>query len=425
MKRYPSYKDSGVEWIGKIPDGWDNPKLKYHIEYSFAGEVIDRSFWGDGEETLYTTSKKIHRSTYRGFDDSRRTTIEDLLLSRNGDGIVHVPDGGAIYTNVVQLIRIKNGIDRRFLWYSLTHQIKPLNQFSDGDFIVSLNKEQWFNLRTPIPRLSDQQQITAYLDNKTQQIDTLIEKTEQKIALLKEKRTALISQVVTKGLDPDVEMKDSGIEWIGEIPKAWELVRVGYVSELITGFPFESSRFDFEEGVKILRGENVSEGFLRWGNRTRLWKHPDFDTRYELKENDIIIGMDGSKVGKNYIKITNSDLPLLLHQRMCRLRLRANINPNYILYHIGSNMFRYYINTSKTDPMIPHITQKNVYDFKLPLPDIKEQQQIANHLDEETSRIDSLVEKEELRIDLLKNYRQSLISEVVTGKIDVREEVLA
>ena len=127
MKSYSSYKDSGVEWIGEIPCHWDKPKLKHNIILSFGGEVIDKSFWGDGNEILYTTSKIIHKSNYNGFNDERRTTNQDLLLSRNGDGIVHIPDDGCIFTNVVQLIRINNEVDRRFLWYSLTFQIKPLN----------------------------------------------------------------------------------------------------------------------------------------------------------------------------------------------------------------------------------------------------------------------------------------------------------
>jgi restriction endonuclease S subunit len=134
---------------------------------------------------------------------------------------------------------------------------------------------------------------------------------------LKEKRTSLINHIVTKGLDSNIEMKDSGVEWIGEIPKHWVIKRIGFVSELLTGFPWKSDLFDFNEGLKIVRGENVSEGFLRWGERTRFWKQPvDENSNYFLSENDSVISMDGSKVGKNYVRIIQEDLPLLLHQRM-------------------------------------------------------------------------------------------------------------
>ena len=181
----------------------------------------------------------------------------------------------------------------------------------------------------------------------------------------------------------------------------------------MTGFPFRSENFDVDSGIRVLRGENVSEGFLRWGSRTRHWNHP-YDKKYELNENDIVIGMDGSKVGKNYIQITNSDLPLILHQRMCRLRLEDDYDPNFVSYHIGSYMFRYYINLSKTDPMIPDSTQKNIYDFKLPIPEIQEQQQFSKYLDHRTQQMDSLIEKTQQKIELLKEQRTCLINQMVT-----------
>jgi restriction endonuclease S subunit len=215
-------------------------------------------------------------------------------------------------------------------------------------------------------------------------------------------------------------MKDSGVEWIGEIPGHWEFIRVGYISALLTGNPWKSDLFDFEKGIKIVRGENVSEGFLRWGNRTRNWNGiVDDNSIFHLNKGDIVIGMDGSKVGKNYVLIKESDLPLLLHQRMCRIRLLKGYNSKYLNYFIGSEMFRYYINISKTDPMIPHITQKNISDFKVSIPDFEEQNQIVEYLDKKTTIIDTTITTEQKRIELLKEYRQSLISNVVTGKIKV------
>jgi restriction endonuclease S subunit len=129
--------------------------------------------------------------------------------------------------------------------------------------------------------------------------------------------------------------------------------------------------------------------------------------------------MDGSKVGKNYVLINQNDLPLLLHQRMCRVRCKDVCSSSFLNYFIGSQMFRYYIDITKTDPMIPHITQKDISNFILPLPSIDEQFEIIEYLDSKTKEIDNLVLLEQKKIDLLKEYRQSLISEVVTGKIKV------
>ena len=195
------------------------------------------------------------------------------------------------------------------------------------------------------------------------------------------------------------------------------LAIIGFISKLLTGNPWKSDLFDFDEGVKILRGENVSEGFLRWGKRTRYWKEKvDVDSKFFVCSGDIIIPMDGSKVGKNFVRIKEEDLPILLHQRMSRIRLNKGYLPKYIEYFIGSDMFQYYITISKTDPMIPHITQKNIYDFYVSIPKSTEQQQIVEYLDEQTGLIDKTISNEENRIELLKEYRQSLISEVVTGK---------
>ena len=190
-------KESGVEWIGNVPKKWNLPRLKYLIDETFGGEVIDKSFWGEGDETLYTTSKKIHKSNYKNFNNERRTTDKDLLLSRNGDGVVHLPPKGCIFTNVVQLIRLKKKIDRKFLWYSLTSQIKPLNSYSDGDFIVSLNKEQWFNLFIPLPDFEEQLKITHTLDTIIEPLEKIIIKEKKRINLLKEYYQSLISDVIT------------------------------------------------------------------------------------------------------------------------------------------------------------------------------------------------------------------------------------
>jgi len=209
--------------------------------------------------------------------------------------------------------------------------------------------------------------------------------------------------------------KDSGVEWIGEIPEHWNCIKIGYFSKLITGFPFKSEEFDFEEGIKVVRGDNITEGNLRWGEKTRYWKEITDDLEgVMLQENDIVVGMDGSKVGKNYSIIKQSDLPLLLVQRVCRIRITNDVNPILVLFQIGSDYFRHYINVLKTDPMIPHITQKNIFDFPIIIPPVPEQPQIVEFLDKKTSIIDDLIQKKQRKIELLKEHRTSIINHTVT-----------
>ena len=433
MDRYSEYKYSGVEWIGSIPNEWLNSKLKFSITDSFGGEVIDKSFWGEGTEILYTTSKKIHKSDYAGFDNKRRTTTNDLLLSRNGDGVVHIPPSGCIYTNVVQLIRIKDGVDRRFLWYSLTFQIKPLNSFSDGDFIVSLNKEQWFNLTTPLPQLTEQQQIVAFLDNKTAKIDDLVAKTISKIALLKEKRMALINQCVNKGLNPNAPMKDCGVEWIGEIPSHWEYIPTKYFTindkGVQTGpFGTQLNTKDYVgSGVKVMNQKTLIDEDYDIGEEFISYEKYESLKVFEVIEGDIIMGTRGSfGTGKRTtfgkVSIVPSGLgDCVLHPCLIRIRLRENLMMKryYYIYVNDSSYFLDDVKDTSNSTTIEVIYGVTLKDIKVPVPPINEQQQIVNYLDEKTSKIDATISKEEKRLELLKVYRQSLISNVVTGKIKV------
>jgi type I restriction enzyme S subunit len=423
MEKYHSYKFSGVEWIGEIPSSWETPRLKFLISKTFGGEVIDKSFWGDGDEVLYTTSKIIHKSNYGSFNDERRTTTDDLLLSRNGDGIVHIPPNGCIYTNVVQLIRIKTGFNRRFLWYSLTHQVKPLNSFSDGDFIVSLNKEQWFNLLTPHPSLKEQHQIVLYLDSKIEFIDKLISIKENKINLLIEKRTTLINHVVTKGLKPNVKMKDSGVEWIGEIPEGWLKSKLKYKLKIIgrigyRGYTVEDL-VDEEQGVITLSPSNIVEGELNLEKRTFL----SYKKYYEspeiiIEHNDIIYVQRGSTIGKSTIIPINHP-EMTINPQLVILK-KFDCVPRFIYYFMKSEVIGIQTSNQISGGSTPLITQNSIENFIIVLPiTLEEQTDIVEYLDSKTKEINDLVKLEQKKIDLLKEYRQSLITEVVTGKIKV------
>jgi len=213
--------------------------------------------------------------------------------------------------------------------------------------------------------------------------------------------------------------KDSGIDWIGEIPEHWKLIRIGSLSQCITGFAFKSENFSFENGIKIVRGDNVTENSLRWGDKTRYWnEYSEVLDRFQLQKNDIVIGMDGSKVGKNYAYVQEKDLPLLLVQRVARIRSNSELIAKWIHFNIGAYNFKYYINLSKTDPAIPHITLKNITSYPICIPDIDEQNQIINYLNHKTTQIDTLITKKEKFIILLQEERTALINQAVTKGLD-------
>jgi type I restriction enzyme S subunit len=438
IKQYDKYKVSGIEWVGEIPDHWRKLKIgrsfnkigsgttpKSGSDIYYENGNINWLNTGDLNDSYITeTNKKITEAALNEFSTLKLFPKNSIVIALYGATIGKLGQL-QIETTTNQaccVLSDSEDIENRYLFYFLLSAREFIISKAYGGGQPNISQDLIKQLYISAPTKTEQRQIVQYLDHQTAIIDQLIQQKEKLIELLKEKRQAVINEAVTKGLNPKSKMKDSGIEWLGEVPENWEIKRLGFISDLFTGFPWKSELFDFENGIKIVRGENVSEGFLRWGERTRFWNiEVENDSKYFLKENDIIIAMDGSKVGKNYVLINPTDLPLLLHQRMCRVRVNENNIPKFISYYIGSDMFRYYIDISKTDPMVPHITQKNIFDFQIAIPSKEEQLDIIAHLDNRIQIIDHVSFNEEQHIEKLKEYRQSIISEAVTGKIDVRD----
>jgi len=213
--------------------------------------------------------------------------------------------------------------------------------------------------------------------------------------------------------------KDSGVEWLGEVPEHWTHTPIGYECEIFTGFAFSSEKFSLDQGIPLVRGDNVTEGSLRWGDKARYWPLiTDELERFLLKKDDVLIGMDGSKVGKNYAFIESKDLPLLLVQRVARLRANGKLLPAFIHRLIGSPFFRAWVDFVRTNPAIPHISPKDIHNFYVASPPKEEQQQILKVLDRETTRIDALVNKKTRFMELLREKRQALITHAVTKGLD-------
>ncbi|WP_034967540.1 restriction endonuclease subunit S [Chryseobacterium sp. FH1] len=211
--------------------------------------------------------------------------------------------------------------------------------------------------------------------------------------------------------------KDSGVDWIGEIPEHWEVSRLKNHIYFITGFPFKSEKYSYE-GIKLARGINVKEGVFNWDD-TRFW--PAIENHLEnylLKENDVLVAMDGSKVGKNFCKVSVDDLPILLLQRVARLRTKFTLNANFLYINIVNRSFLYWVELTKTDPMVPHISPDDIKNFIIAIPPISEQQTIATFLDDKTAKIDQTIANKQKEIELLKERRQILIQKAVTKGLD-------
>jgi type I restriction enzyme S subunit len=295
---------------------------------------------------------------------------------------------------------------------------------SIGVSYPGIQTEKLMSIKVLLPPTNEQSQIVSFLDTKTQKIDELIEKTEQKIELLKEKRTSLINHCVTKGLNPNVEMKDSGVEWIGEIPSHWIRTKMKYVVHIFgrigyRGYTTEDI-VNEGEGVITISPSNIREDKFSTENSTYLsWEKYHESPEIQIFTNDIILVKTGSTIGKTSI-IPNNVPEMTINPQLVVLK-NIRLFPKYLYYQTTCRFIKESFDIEQTGSSTPTISQEKMNEFPILNPSNDEQIQIVEYLDEQTQKIDSTIEKETQRIELLKEYRQSLISEVVTGKVDVRD----
>ena len=285
----------------------------------------------------------------------------------------------------------------------------------------SVKKEDFEDIGVLLPSKQEQTQIADFLDRKTGQIDELIRIKERRIALLHEQRTALINQAVTKGLDPNVEMKPSEVEWIGEIPKHWTLTRLKYISNIpVTyGLNIEADRYT-TEGIRLIRITDIGEsGSLQ---QKGVYLSKDCVPQEQvLNSYDLLLSRSGATVGKSYLHLQKGKYASAGY--LVRFNLGDYCTSKFIYYVTLSHFYRNWLEQQIIISTIQNVNGEKYSNFQLPIPSYQERKQIVNFLDHKTEQIDELISTEQRKIELLKEYRQSLISEAVTGKIDVRNEV--
>jgi type I restriction enzyme, S subunit len=428
MKPYPSYNDSGVEWIGEIPSGWNIYPLKY-------GVIMVTEKIPSKPEDIKISPENVESNTgvcFNLYSDYSGEGVSffsgDILLNKLRlylKKIVFTEYDGLSMGEMI-VLRTQDNIFNKYLFYILFNQglIDLLDSQSNGVKLPRVSPEVILNTSFLYPPLQEQQQISNYLDHNTRQIDTLIENTQQKIELLKEQRTSLINRVVTKGLNPNVEMKDSGVEWIGDIPSGCKISRIGYESSVIdpqpdhrapkmdeNGYPYIGIR-DIDQNGKV----NVES--CRFVELEAIIKQEE---SYTIGSNDLIFCKVGTLGFSRFFQ--KPETRFAISATLVIIKVNSNNDPRFINYFLKSNYIENIISYESTGSTRKSLGIQIIRDFKVIIHKKNIQNQISNYLDKETTKIDTLIEKENQRIDLLKEYRQSLISEVVTGKVDVRDEV--
>ena len=416
-------KDSGVEWIGKIPRDWSVECLKYIYNKANVGESIDKDYTTDDDNdyVFYTAGLKPIHTKYCDFPRNKYTKEHDLLLARNGTPYVYLPNNNSVYSDHIIRISIENNVDRRFVRYSLQQAIESLKVevVSIATWSISLWKKQ----KLPLPQLVVQQRIADYLDSKCSQIDLIIEKQKQIIEKLKEYKTSLITEVVTKGLDPNGKMKDSGVEWIGNYPQNWSLLKLKHNFGLKGRIGWQGLRSDefIDDGPFLITGTDFVNGYVNWNTCAHISEERYMqDSNIHIKENDLLITKDGT-IGKVAI-VKNCPPQVSLNSGVAIIR-HTGLFPcfsKYFYYILKSNQFDLWFKLSDNgNSTIKHLTQEKFYNFIYTCPPEIEQRQIADYLDSKLLLIDESIAKKEQIIEKLQEYKKSLIYEVVTGKREV------
>lgn len=433
--KYEKYKDSGNYVLEKIPKHWIT------LNGQFIFKVINERSKTGQEELLSVSEKRgviprknanvtmFMAESYKGYKlcEPGDLVINSLWAWSGGLGFSEF--NGIISTAYSVYRPNHQKFDYSFLHY-LSRTRLYIDQFrlkSKGIWISRLLLNDWAFLRIPFsfPPKAEQTQIANFLDTKTQAIDNYIALKEQTIALLEERKAAVINEAVTKGLDNSVEMKDSGVEWLGEIPKEWEATRLRYVvSKLGSGVtPSGGATSYLEKGIPLLRSQNIHfnkielKGVAFIGQKT----HDKMKGSKVLK-NDVLLNITGGSLGRCYF-VTNEFTEANVNQHVCIIR-PSKINTKFLYFllssKIGQDQIWYYQYGGGREGL----NLQSIKNFFLPLPKEKQQLEIVTFLEEKTDLIYQEIENNKTQIRLIKEYRESLISAAVTGKIDVRSEVI-
>lgn len=433
MKKYSKYKLSEIEWIGKIPEHWINSRLKYDVRLTMGQSPESENYNEDGFGLPFLQGntefgKEFPTNTKWTTQVTKRSNIDDLLFSVRGSlGEMNWSDKEyCIGRGLCSITPIE--LERKFCFYLLHTLMEEIKSIGVGSTFLSITTEDIKNLIYYRPDKKEQQLIIKFLDEKTELINKLISTKEKKIELLKLQRTSLIDETITKGLDRKVKKKDSGVEWIGEIPEHWGLKPLKYlIKNLNSGVSVNSENIPVEnpEEVGILKTSCVyGDNFKPEENKKVLLDEYE-RVSCPVKRNSIIISrMNTPELVGSSGYVENEFPNLYLPDRLWITEFvnETTICVKFYSYVLKSDRYKKTLSSKSTgtSSSMKNISKDDLLSLLVPFFDIKEQVQIVEFLDFRIQEIDNLISLELKKIELLIEYRQSLISSVITGKIDVR-----
>ncbi|MBR1496286.1 MAG: restriction endonuclease subunit S [Oscillospiraceae bacterium] len=431
-------KDSGIEWIGEIPQEWKTPPLRSKYSFSKGLSITKADLVDDGVSVI--SYGQIHSKDNTGVSvrdtlirhlptdhssltETSKAHVGDFIFADTsedlqGCGNCVFVDRDDIYAGYhTLLLRPKEIGPGRYYAYLFAAEAwrAQIRAKVSGVKLYSITQDILKSAALIEPPVEERVRIADYLDAKCAEIDALIAAKEKTNELLKERRQSIIYEAVTKGLDPTVPMKDSGVEWIGEIPVGWELKRLKYLGSMQIGLTYSPEEI-VADGALVLRSSNIQDGKIVHADDVFVEK--EIPEKLKMEKGDILIcSRNGSRslIGKNAV-ITEEFSGQTFGAFMTIFRGRLNF---YIKYLLNSSVFDYYVGSFLTST-INQLTTSNLGNIHVPVPSTEEEMwKIAEYIETECRTIDSIIAMNNERIQKLKEYRQSLIYEAVTGKIEV------
>lgn len=425
---YSEYKHSGVEWLGEVPSHWND----YSYQHLFKKkEIINQtqeqllSVYLDRGVIPYSEGGGLVHKPADSLEKYQLVDVDDFVMNNQQAwrGSVGISAYRGIVSPAYLIFSINKDLaSSKFLKYLLKDK-SIVDQFMLASLSVGTIQRQikWHllkNLHINLPPINEQNQIARFLDKETAKIDGLIAKQEQLIVLLEEQRKSVISYAVTKGLNPNAPMKDSGVEWLGEVPEHWNIRKVFSLCEQIgSGTTPSATNNDYYENgtINFLQTGDLTDGYVNLTKKKITEKAlNEFSALKIYPKDSLVIAMYGATIGK--IGILN--IETTVNQACCVLNLSSQIDLNFAYYlFLSAKSFLISLSQGGTQP---NINQDSIKSLRVTLPSKSEQRQIVEFLKKETLLIHNLIQKQQELITQLKEYRSSVISHAVTGKIDVR-----
>ncbi len=445
MQRYDTYKDSGVKWLGEIPSHWESIPLKKCFISSESG------LWGDDPKQNdddaicirvadFDYSKfsiKTEHLTLRSYgnllSENKKLTKGDLLLEKSGGGELfpvgrvvrfNLDLGKTTCSNFIQKLSPSQKYCSSFLCYLLsTMYTKKVNGlfYNQTTGIQNLKIKEYLNQTVFLPPLEEQTAIAAYLDTATSKIDAAIAQQQKMIELLNERKQIIINRAVTKGLNPNAKMKDSGVEWIGEVPEHWDIRKLGTIGSTINGVSHDSSYFG--EGEPFVNYSDVYKNYSLPKSVSGLAKSSIQERMvFSVEKGDVFFTRTSETAEE--IGFTSTCLETIPNAVfagfLIRFRPQAGIlDPNFSMYYFRAHIHRSYFVKEMNLVIRASLSQQLLRGLPVLLPPLQEQCNIANYLKREINEIDLCLNSKMKQISLLQERKQIIINEVVTGKVKV------